>query len=223
MTTKYTTKKFYNKWIYKITVLIPGISYCRYHLNDKKIYQFLDDILPTRYQNLSTSKVEKNKSLIKQFCQHLENYEKCQYSLRTERDRIDVYCNDKEIYDKLFNEFSDIVIHKFEPLGNPEKLLESTNNKILASRYPHNKYHYKVFLQPHKMEFDPALRSKYINWLSANESIRISDSVKAWFLVTNWNWDRRYMLIADSQTLLMVKLKNPDVIGRIYEYEIVDK
>lgn len=223
MKTKYTTKKFYNKWIYKITFLIPGISFCRLHLTNGNIFDFLDNVLPTRMKYSSSIKADQNKELIKKFCRFLENYDKNLYSLRVERDRVDFYCNDINIYDTVFDNFSNFAIHKFEPSGDPKQLLESSSNKILASRYPHNKYHYKVYLRPHKMEFDKDLRSRYINWLSSNQNVKISNAVKSWFMVTNWNWDRRYMLVADSQTLLMIKLKNPEVVGKVYEYEIVDK
>lgn len=223
MTLKYTTRKFYNKWIYKITLLIPGISYCRYHLHDGKIDLFLDHILPTRFRYATSVKAESNKELIKRFCNHLVNYDKSNYSIRVERDRVDFYSNDRNIYEQLYLEFADISIHRFEPEHGKEVLLESSGSKILAKKYPHDKYQYKVFLQPHKMIFDKILRTNYLNWLDSNQNIKISDAVKAWFINTNWNWDRRYILVADSQTLLMLKLKNPDVIGKIYEYEIVDK
>jgi len=37
------------------------------------------------------------------------------------------------------------------------------------------------------------------------------------------NWDRRYILVDNEKTLLMIKLHSPDAIGTVYKYEIVDK
>jgi hypothetical protein len=76
---------------------------------------------------------------------------------------------------------------------------------------------------PHKIK-DRKDKKEYVNWVSGqNNRILISDAVKEWFITTDWNWDRRYVLIEDSQTLLMLKLRNPEALGRIYDYVISDK
>jgi hypothetical protein len=51
----------------------------------------------------------------------------------------------------------------------------------------------------------------------------MSEAVKTWFIHTDWNWDRRYILVDEESTLLMLKLRNSDFMGKIYEYVIVDK
>jgi hypothetical protein len=53
--------------------------------------------------------------------------------------------------------------------------------------------------------------------------VLISEVVKDWFIKTEWNWDRRYIFVEDAQTLLMLKLRNAEAIGRIYDYIIIDK
>ena len=53
--------------------------------------------------------------------------------------------------------------------------------------------------------------------------ILISPIVKDWFIKTEYNWDRRYVLVEDSQTLLLLKLRNSEALGRIYDYVISDK
>jgi hypothetical protein len=40
---------------------------------------------------------------------------------------------------------------------------------------------------------------------------------------TEWNWDRRYVLVEDEGTLLMLKLRNPEVMGSVYNYVLSDK
>jgi hypothetical protein len=47
--------------------------------------------------------------------------------------------------------------------------------------------------------------------------------VQKWFLKTDWNWDRRYVLVEDEGTLLMMKLRNSDVVGTVYNYVVTDK
>jgi hypothetical protein len=63
-----------------------------------------------------------------------------------------------------------------------------------------------------------------LDWVeSQNGKITISPALKDWFISTNWNWDRRYVLVEDEKTLLMLKLKNSDAVGSIYDYVISDK
>jgi hypothetical protein len=85
-------------------------------------------------------------------------------------------------------------------------------------------YQHKVFLLPHKLAGDDEGKQKYLNWVDTQgDKIKISECTKQWFLATNWNWDRRYVYVDSEQTLLMLKLRNPDVIGRVYDYVVVDK
>jgi hypothetical protein len=94
---------------------------------------------------------------------------------------------------------------------------------IISTKLPHNKYKYKVFLQPHKVtSTDEKIR--WINWLDTQaDRVLISKSVKDWFISTKWNWDRRYLYVEDEQTLLVLKMKNPEALGSIYSYAVLDK
>jgi len=51
----------------------------------------------------------------------------------------------------------------------------------------------------------------------------MSKAVKTWFIRTEWNWDRRYILVEDEQTLFMMKLRSAEVVGKTHEYQLVDK
>jgi hypothetical protein len=55
------------------------------------------------------------------------------------------------------------------------------------------------------------------------DKIRMSKVVKAWFMYTDWNWDRRYLLVEDTPTLLMLQMRSGDAVGKVYEYAVVDK
>ena len=63
-----------------------------------------------------------------------------------------------------------------------------------------------------------------LDWMKKQSpKITCSPSVQRWFLDTDWNWDRRYVLVEDESTLLMFKLRAADVIGRIYKFVVCDK
>jgi len=144
------------------------------------------------------------------------------WSKRIECSSIDIYTNDKTMYTALFLTFEEVACARSEPNEKDLDLLENTGS-IIVKKLPHNRYAYKAFLLPHKIK-DRKDKKEYVNWIiGQNNRILISNAVKEWFITTDWNWDRRYVLIEDSQTLLMLKLRNPEALGRIYDYVISDK
>ena len=140
------------------------------------------------------------------------------WAKRIERNIVDIYTNDNDIFQKLKS--LPLKIRKaYEPGDNIDFL---DKNIIIAKKYPHNEFKYRVYILPHKIK-DLSEKKSYIEWISAQSYIKISDAVKRWFLNTSWNWDRRYVLVKDQQNLLMLKLRHPTVVGRIYEYRLSDK
>jgi hypothetical protein len=74
------------------------------------------------------------------------------------------------------------------------------------------------------MNGDKDEKERFISWVkNQNSKIRLTNSVIKWFINTDWNWDRRYVLVEDEATLLMLKLRNSSVVGRVYNYVISDK
>lgn len=142
------------------------------------------------------------------------------FSKRIERDQLDIYTNDVDFYNIVIAEFHHIINCCYAPSTDLVDILEK--NVILSSKKAYDKYSYKAYLLPHRANKDD--KKQYLNWLDTQgDRIKISDTVKNWFVKTNYNWDRRYMYIEDEKTLLMVKMRNPDVLGRVYEYHVIDK
>jgi hypothetical protein len=133
-----------------------------------------------------------------------------------------VYTNDQIFFETVVNKFDDCLVHCFAPVAGSEDFLDQ-KKAIISTKLPHNKYKYKVFLQPHKVtSVDEKIR--WINWLDTQaDRVLISKSVKDWFISTKWNWDRRYLYVEDEQTLLVLKMKNPEALGSIYSYTVLDK
>jgi hypothetical protein len=77
---------------------------------------------------------------------------------------------------------------------------------------------------PHKMAKDREGKQKYLAWLKSQAPrITCTPAIERWFLTTDWNWDRRYVLVEDESTLLMMKLRGADVVGRVYNFIVCDK
>lgn len=218
---KPTSRKFYGKWLYKVTLTLQGagifrdtplqsvIDFCNETTNEYAVYSF-------------RGRAASNRPMIKEVATFLQTFPDDLWSTRIESDQIDFYSNNKAFYDAVANTFTSEILHRFEPLGDTNDLLESAGT-VVVKKLPHNKYQYRVYLLPHKMANDNEGKTKYIEWLKQQDRITCTPAIQEWFYKTNWNWDRRYVLVEDEQTLLMLKLRNSEVVGRVYKFVIPDK
>jgi len=151
----------------------------------------------------------------------LEKIDSTKWFKRIEGEKLDIYTNDRDIYDDLSLKFKDKLTHRFQP-GSDEDLLD--DYVIVSKKYPHDIYQYRVYLLPHKLKNDKLAKEQYLKWVNSQApKIRCTEAVNKWFMYTDWNWDRRYVLVDSEQTLLMLKLRNSEVVGRVYKYIISDK
>lgn len=221
--TKLTSRKFYNKWLYKVSLKQNGAAIFRYKdLNFVK--DFCHQINNSDRPYSVFYKAFQHKDSILEICEFLEQWDAKLWSKRIENNFIDFYTNDKDFYQQLSLKFAEILIHRFEPSEDSLALLNTNSSVVAVKKLPHNRYHYRVYLLPHKMAGDKEGKQKYIDWLkSQNSKVTCTEAVEKWFMYTDWNWDRRYVLVEDEQTLLMMKLRNSEVVGRIYNYVVSDK
>jgi hypothetical protein len=223
---KITKRKFYGKWLYKVTLNASGIGILRSKSPEETIF-FLDNSASAsekKYHVTSTySKAINNKDNISEICHFIKDINSTDWTKRIERNFLDFYTNDEKMYKDFCEKFSDILVHHFEPEADCIDLF-TNQHVIIAKKYPHNKFKYKVYLKPHNLKKDIDSKKQFLEWIdSQKDKILISAVVKDWFIRTEWNWDRRYMLVDNEQTLLMLKMRSSDAIGKIYEYVISDK
>ena len=209
---QYINRKFYGKWLYKVTLQLPGITVFRLPVVTDLKNHFLK-----RHDSL-----DHNQETIIDLYNYLLPLDKDSYGRRIERNLIDLYFNDENICLDLIKKFKPRLIHYFAPDPRINKANIDART-IIAKQYPHKKYHYKVYLQPHKLSNDKEAKTDLVSWMSNQRGIKISDTVKNWFIVTNWNWDRRYIYVETEADLLMLKLRNSDAVGSVFKYEIIDK
>jgi hypothetical protein len=214
-----TNRRFYNKWLYKVTLHIPGVAIFRQNSLEKIPFLNFDG---QKHTHSTMARASLHRQELIALSSFLLKWDSELWSKRIECSAIDIYTNDKTMYKDLFLTFEEMACARSEPNEKDLDLLENTGS-IIVKKLPHNRYAYKAFLLPHKIK-DRKDKKEYVNWIAGqNNRILLSDAVKEWFIKTDWNWDRRYVLIEDSQTLLMLKLRNPEVLGRIYDYVISDK
>ena len=221
--TKLTNRKFYNKWLYKVSLHIGGAAIFRYK-GLEAVQDLCVNLDPNERPYSISAKAYANKDVIYKQAELLRTFDQDLWSKRIENSRVDIYTNSLEIYNSVSDIFEDLVLQKFEPDLDKIDLLNDSQSVILAKKLPHGIYNYKAYLLPHKMAGDKEGKMQYVNWLKKQyPKVTCTEAVEKWFVTTDWNWDRRYILVEDESMLLMLKLRNPDVVGRIYNYQLCDK
>ena len=217
--TKKTEKKFYNKYLYKVTLRCRGARIFKVlnplEIIDKDESTILSSYYPWR------NYYSYEKMLLLDIAAVLQNYPD-EYSTRVESVILDIYTNSRELYEQLSAKFPMKITHRFEPDSESLEILDEKNT-LAVKKLPHGKYEYKVFLKPHTLpNTDEKIRLlEYLDTLKP--SITLSDAVKSWFKYTMTNWDRRYILVDNEKTLMLLKLRQGSVFGQVYKYVVVDK
>ncbi len=218
--THQTKRKFYNKWLYKVSVSAKGLGLFRVIPLDTIELVCLDPSI-TRYRwylednNDSGALIKIARTLLQEPKDH--------WSLRIESKTMDIYTNSFDFYELLSKKLARYVFRRYQP--DPKNLdIVKTDRQIVCKKLPHKKYQYRVYLKPHTLGSDTKSKSMLADWLSNyGEGIRCTDSVKNWFIRTTWNWDRRYVLVEDEAVLLMMKMRCGNAAGTVYQYVVVDK
>jgi len=212
---KTTQRKFYNKWLYKVGLFLPGAFIFRYNSFDAIINQHDECSIKFYYRRQYA-----DKDTIIKLAKFLQD-QNAVWTKRIESDYIDFYTNDENFYETLSAKFERNVRHKFEPDLNSLDILDKKYT-IAAKKLPFNRYNYRVYLDPVKCSFDE--RQSFINWIEQQgDKIKMTDAVKHWFNNAVVNWDRRYILVEDENLLLMAKLKCNQALGKVYTFEVADK
>ncbi len=155
---------------------------------------------------------------------YLATKNKDQWSKRVERTYIDFYTNDPVFFEEFSDLVADRIKHRFAPEQEAKDILDDGSTNVAVKKLPHDKYKHKVYLLPHKMKNDKEGKQKYLDWLKKQmPKVTCTPAIERWFIQTDWNWDRRYILVEDESMLLMLKLRNSEVVGRVYNYVLYDK
>ena len=221
---KKTKRKFYNKWIYKVTCSLEGAYALRiWSLSDIVSVASGGTSSQDNYwsENNKTKFMTDAKNWLKLGLILEPNKDKLQ--IRIEGNNIDVYTNDKSLYDTICDTFKDednVLWRRFEPIKGNEKQLLDSEYSVFVKHLPHNRYLYKVFLLPHRLG-NREDREKLCVWLDNQKpKITFTDSIRKWVIDTTENWDRRYIYVEDEPTLMLMKLREHHLIGKVYKHII---
>jgi hypothetical protein len=218
--THHYNRKFYNKFSYKVSLLIKGAGCFRLYNVDEIKTMLSSGFTGRKYY---MEQMFNNRDQVFELIDFIKDNNLENITKRVERDYIDFYTNDRNVYDLMSQKFLTILKHRFEPRPGVE-ISEDSESTIFVSKLPHGRYEYKVYLRPHKMKGDIEAKQSYLDWIDTQgDKIKISPAVKKWFLETDWNWDRRYIHVDTQSTLLMLSMRGTEIIGKVYKHCIVDK
>ena len=208
--------------MYKVGLKIEGCAILRgrsIHTVKAVFGQDMDD--KVFYPQWRTKSFVNRNSIIR-FSEFMEKFPTDNYALRIENDRLDVYTNDQDLYETLSSTCEENIIQRFQPDIDNLHLLNRSQHTIIVNKLPKNRYNYRVYLLPHRMIRED--KNKYIDWIKTQDSrITCTPALEKWFINTDWNWDRRYVLVEDEATVLMMKLRKAEVVGTVYKFVISDK
>lgn len=227
---KESKRLFYGKWLYKISLKIFGVGVIRHKGMGVGLLDYLtpspiDSDVDCSYRpHTLRNRAMRSKRELTSLSLLLSQYDKSTFQYRIEGDIFDVYTNDTDLIKHIEMEFEHCVRLREEPKPENIDLLTSGDNHIIVvEKYPHDVYQYRVDLKPHAIS-DVDKKKRFVEWCETQKDrIKITDSIADWFIKTDMNWDRRYVLVEDSNTLLLMKLHTPDAVGTVYKYVIADK
>lgn len=222
---KETKRLFYNKWLYKVSLKINGAAVLR-SKSGESLEEYLTELpfsFPaSQYPSSIQHRAFSSKGTLIKLNSTLQNYDKKSFTKRFESDVVDLYTNNKNLVHEIQTEFEDYIRFVSKPKVKNIKRLLSNEKSIFVDALPKDKYAYKVYLKPYAVKSEK--KHNFIDWLSnQGDSTTLTASLTEWFYKTTINWDRRYILVDNEQTLLMLRLHTPEAVGTVYKYEVVDK
>ena len=219
-----TNRLFYNKWLYKVSLRLPGVAVMRYKDVSRldTYFQRADREVDSFYPHSLYNRASANKGELISLGLLLSQYKKDTYQKRIESDELDLYTNDTVLVKDLEMNFASRIKSIHEP--DPESIdeLQSSDKAIFVKKYPHGKFQYRVYLKPHCGTYDK--KEQFVKWLAGQgDKTTLSKSLTNWFLTTDINWDRRYVMVEDDSLIMFMKLHSPEFVGTIYKFVIKDK
>lgn len=227
-TAKKTKKKFYNKYIYKISLRLPG-AYSLRTLSHQEILDFATGLRPPPQSDesmfsTSTWRTKNAQSIVEHgktwisFLGIINTVPKNEVTIRIETDILDVYTNNKILYETLCHEFANITRNRHEPAPGMKDTLLYSDQEIFVKELPHGMYNYQVDLKsPKSLTFNEL--ESLADWCrSRNPAIAFTDATYSWLLKRDVFNTRRWIYVDNDSTLLMLRLRCNDLIGTVRKY-----
>lgn len=218
---KKTKRKFYGEYIYKSQIKLESCYSIRV-CNLETIVSILDGKrpkIPSYRPAQWRQNLKGNEDTWRKLYSVVKDHK--DYKFRVEGIRLDLYTNNRQLYDNMNRTLADELIVCYEPpVGLAQKMLDS-HDTVFVDKLPHDLYQFKVFLTPHKLPRNWEEREPIIEWIKERyPNIWSSESIREHIRHNNQNWDRRYLYVDTENTLLMLRLRSPELVGKVLKHVI---
>lgn len=196
-----TSKLFYNKWPYKLVLVVDGAYFVNREKCAAVIKRCNDPIWGNnRYQSI-------NKEDLSTFCEKFQQFENTNTQKRSEHNSLSVFCDDIVLLDNMIQEMQPWVYEIWKPESDADlKFLTSTTaKKVVCDALPYEKFRYRVRI---KSMTDLNTRANFANWINNyQDKTSISGHTKKWFYSGKggYGWNP-FLYVEDTATLSMVGL-----------------
>lgn len=201
-----TTKLFYNKWCYKISLFDDNI---------KRIGNNL------RFGQVIIRQGEKNtlNVLISKY------YFRDDLKFRFEGRDCQIYLSDEKLYQEIVTELNQWIYEVHEPENIEERqFLFDNKRKILCSKLPKGKFNFKITLK-NNVKWSVEDKKNFRNWLLASykEKISISGCSDRWLKNEQRYVQDPFFYVQDEGICSMIGLYISDKIKKIEQFILKDK
>ena len=222
-----TKKKFFNEYLYKAVVRVPG---CRVILDKQATSVGVARLLEQRIEKLLEYTKSSNYSYYARRADHLirnAQVEQIEYwlnvknsvtdsvKIRIEEPILSIYCNDAEQLYKLVGENYPLMFEEIHAPADAQSADILNRGEIISKNIPN--YNYKILLKENKLR-DVATKRNLLDYLyNLGEEVRLTKSLIR-HLGTNQMWfPGGYFYAKDEKIVTFINLVAPECIAGIYK------
>ncbi len=198
-----TNHLFYGKYPYKIS--------CDFGSNRKVTYS----IRRLRHEPQLVNNIAylPLKDILQKFQPIYQSKNSC---IRIEHPCVNVFLQNKEECDNVYNQLKEYVVSVTEPASDIELNVISDKKRILCNKLPRGKYQFKVWYKGNT-PFD--IRKNICTWADKNQDkVFLTPGNLSFFKTINFSFHSQYIYVTDSKTLLMLSLISNAYISDVHEY-----
>lgn len=209
-----TNKLFYGKYAYKISTNVYGghlIRFLKFDMLKKWCSNQVSIVWLNKYLQI-------DKATLLDYINQLEPYLCEEIQLRTERNTVNIFLKDRELYDQMTESLKFYIEFISEPASEQEldTLLNDTKT-VLCNQFPKGIYRYKVILK----DMPSDIRHNFLNWSKQySKKLHFPPNTKKSLQVVYPWWGDHYFYVSDDKMLLLTKLFIQGYIRRVEEYKL---
>lgn len=231
---QHTRKLHYGKYLYRITLYIPHVSWLRYSkqkeinslYNSESYEEFLAKsskrykysfITDDKWSKQRNRAVWNNRFIFYKLFNLIQEQKKINdFTVRLESDTIGFYLNSKELWETLCKQFKDYVDELSWPQEGTEHLL--TKNIQIVKKYPYNMYKYKINLK--RGIVNENVKNNFSDWIKQYPEFKTSDKTINAIERGYLNGNGKFLYSTNLKNVLLLQMFLGELTGNTTTYKL---